>query len=86
MLDAPIEIYEGLVQQLRKFNSDNYENQLLFDEKLEDNILSVYMNYIEPRYYVYELYKDGNRIRNLTVQIQDTVSLYWMSKENTVFE
>lgn len=59
MLDAPIEIYEGLVQQLRKFNSDNYENQLLFDEKLEDNILSVYMNYIEPRYYVYELYKDG---------------------------
>lgn len=59
ILDAPIEIYDSIVQQLRKFNSDNYENQLLFDEKLEDDILSVYMNYIEPRYYVYELYKDG---------------------------
>lgn len=59
MLNAPIELYDGIVQQLRKFNSDNYENQLLFDEKLEGNILSVYMNYIEERYYVYELYKDG---------------------------
>lgn len=59
MLNAPIEVYDGIVQQLRKFNSDNYENQLLFDEKLEGDILSVYMNYIEERYYVYELYKDG---------------------------
>lgn len=59
MLNAPIEIYDEIVQQLRKFNSDNYENQLLFDEKLEGDILSVYMNYIEERHYVYELYKDG---------------------------
>lgn len=59
IFNAPIEAYDSIVQQLRKFNSDNYENQLLFDEKLEDDILSVYMNYIEPRHYVYELYKDG---------------------------
>lgn len=59
IFNAPIEAYDGIVQQLRKFNSDNYENQLLFDEKLENDILSVYMNYIEPRHYVYELYKDG---------------------------
>lgn len=59
MLNAPIELYDDIVQQLRKFNSDNYENQLLFDEKLEGDILSVYMNYIEERHYVYELYKDG---------------------------
>lgn len=59
ILNAPIEAYDSIVQQLRKFNSDNYENQLLFDEKLEDDTLSVYMNYIEPRHYVFELYKDG---------------------------
>ena len=59
IFNAPIEAYDSIVQQLRKFNSDNYENQLLFDEKLEGDILSVYMNYIEPRHYVYELYKDG---------------------------
>lgn len=59
ILSAPLEVYDGIVQQLRKFNSDNYENQLLFDEKLEGDTLSVYMNYIEERYYVYELYKDG---------------------------
>lgn len=41
MLNAPIEIYDEIVQQLRKFNSDNYENQLLFNEKLEGDILSV---------------------------------------------
>lgn len=59
MLNAPLEVYDGIVQQLRKFNSDNYENQLLFDEKLEGDTLSIYMNYIEERFYVYELYKDG---------------------------
>ena len=59
IFSAPIETYDTIVQQLRKFNSDNYENQLLFDEKLDDDILSIYMNYIEPRHYVYELYKDG---------------------------
>ena len=59
ILDAPLEIYDAVNQQLRKINSDNYENQLLFDEKLEGNVLSVFMNYIEERYYIYELYKDG---------------------------
>lgn len=59
MLNAPLEIYDAVNQQLRKINSDNYENQLLFDEKLEGNILSVFMNYVEDRYYIYELYKDG---------------------------
>lgn len=59
IFSAPIETYDTIVQQLRKFNSDNYENQLLFDEKLDGDTLSVYMNYIEPRHYVYELYKDG---------------------------
>src|SRR5699024_9825584 len=59
ILDATLEIYDAVNQQLRKINSDNYENQLLFDEKLEGNVLSVFMNYIEERYYIYELYKDG---------------------------
>lgn len=59
IFSAPIETYNTIVQQLRKFNSDNYENQLLFDEKLDGDSLSVYMNYIEPRHYLYELYKDG---------------------------
>ncbi|QQD85682.1 DUF6270 domain-containing protein [Jeotgalicoccus sp. ATCC 8456] len=59
ILNAPLEIYDAVNQQLRKINSDNYENQLLFDEKLEDNILSVFMNYVEERHYIYELYKGG---------------------------
>ena len=59
ILNAPLEIYDAVNQQLRKINSDNYENQLLFDEKLEGNILSVFMNYVEERHYIYELYKDG---------------------------
>lgn len=59
MLNAPLEIYDAVNQQLRKINSDNYENQLLFDEKLEGNILSIFINYVEKRHYIYELYKDG---------------------------
>lgn len=59
ILNAPLEIYDAVNQQLRKINSDNYENQLLFDEKLEGKILSVFMNYVEERHYIYELYKDG---------------------------
>lgn len=58
-LNAPIEIYNQVNQDLKKFSSDNYYNQLLFDESLEENILSVYINYVEKREYVYELYKDG---------------------------
>src|SRR5699024_12460868 len=37
----------------------NYHDQMLFDEKLKDDELSVFINHIEPREYVYELYKDG---------------------------
>lgn len=58
-LNAPIEVYDQVNQELKKLSSDNYYNQLLFDEKLEDNVLSVYINHIERREYIYELYKDG---------------------------
>src|SRR5699024_5767759 len=57
--DVPLEVYNQVNDDLRKFSSDNYHNQLLFDESLEDNKLSVYINYVEEREYVYELYKDG---------------------------
>lgn len=57
--DIPLEVYNQVNDDLRKFSSDNYHNQLLFDESLEDNKLSVYINYVEEREYVYELYKNG---------------------------
>src|SRR5699024_1441692 len=57
--DVPLEVYNQVNDDLRKFSSDNYHNQLLFDESLEDNKLSVYINYVEEREYVYELYKNG---------------------------
>src|SRR5699024_5838685 len=57
--DIPLEVYNKVNDDLRKFSSDNYHNQLLFDESLEDNKLSVYINYVEEREYVYELYKNG---------------------------
>ncbi|MFD2830019.1 hypothetical protein [Corticicoccus populi] len=65
-LTAPIEVYNEVNQNLKKFSSDNYYNQLLFDEKLEDNILSVYINHIEEREYIYELYKDGRPFKKMS--------------------
>lgn len=58
--NSPIEYYDSINFNLKKFTSDNYFNQLLFDEKLEDDQLSVFINHIEEREYVYELYKDGH--------------------------
>src|SRR5690625_1733666 len=57
--DVPLEVYDQINDDLRKFSSDNYHNQLLFDEMLVDNKLSVYINYVEEREYFYELYKNG---------------------------
>jgi len=57
--EAPLEVYEKVNQDLKKFSSDNYYTQLLFDEYLLDDNLSVYINYVEEREYVYELYKEG---------------------------
>ncbi|WP_411843703.1 DUF6270 domain-containing protein [Salinicoccus sp. HZC-1] len=57
--NSPIEYYDPINFNLKKFTSDNYYNQMLFDEKLEENELSVFINHIEEREYVYELYKDG---------------------------
>lgn len=57
--NAPIEYYDSVNFNLKKFTSDNYHDQMLFDEKLKDDELSVFINHIEPREYVYELYKDG---------------------------
>src|SRR5699024_1938809 len=57
--NVPLEVYNQVNDDLRKFSSDNYHNQLLFDESLKGNKLSVYINYVEEREYVYELYKDG---------------------------
>lgn len=57
--NSPIEYYDSINFSLKKFTSDNYYNQMLFDERLEENVLSVFINHIEPREYVYELYKDG---------------------------
>src|SRR5699024_784080 len=57
--NSPIEYYDSINFNLKKFTSDNYHNQMLFDEKLEDDELSVFINHIEEREYIYELYKDG---------------------------
>lgn len=57
--NAPIEYYDSINFNLKKFTSDNYYDQMLFDETLSDNELSVFINHIEEREYVYELYKDG---------------------------
>ncbi|WP_020006179.1 DUF6270 domain-containing protein [Salinicoccus albus] len=57
---APVEYYDGINSDLKKFTSDNYHNQLLFEEKLEDDKLTLFINHIEEREYIYELYKDGS--------------------------
>src|SRR5699024_2434275 len=57
--NSPIEYYDSINFSLKKFTSDNYYNQMLVEEKLVDNVLSVFINHIEPREYVYELYKNG---------------------------
>src|SRR5699024_7599921 len=61
--NSPIEYYDPINFNLKKFTSDNYHNQMLFDEKLEDDELSVFINHIEEREYVYELYKDGSSLK-----------------------
>ncbi|WP_462420175.1 DUF6270 domain-containing protein [Salinicoccus sp. Marseille-QA3877] len=63
-LEAPLEFYNKVNDNLRKFSSDNYYNQLLFDESLQDNLLSVYINHVEEREYVYELYKNGKPFKS----------------------
>src|SRR5699024_3529284 len=63
-LEAPLEFYNKVNDNLRKFSSDNYYNQLLFDESLQENTLSVYINHVEKREYVYELYKNGKPFKS----------------------
>src|SRR5699024_7954284 len=58
------EFYNKVNDDLRKFSSDNYYNQLLLDESLTENILSVYINHVEEREYVYELYKNGKPFKS----------------------
>src|SRR5699024_8454374 len=62
--EAPLEFYNKVNDDLRKFSSDNYYNQLLFDESLQDNLLSVYINHVEEREYVFELYKNGRPFKS----------------------
>ncbi len=63
IFDAPLEFYHEVNVALKKYVSDGYENQLLFDERLVDNKLSVFMNYLEEREYIFELLKDGQTIK-----------------------
>ncbi|SDL08769.1 DUF6270 domain-containing protein [Lacicoccus qingdaonensis] len=63
-LEAPLEFYNKVNDDLRKFSSDNYYNQLLFDESLVENKLSVYINHVEEREYIYELYKNGKPFKS----------------------
>ncbi|WP_091472476.1 DUF6270 domain-containing protein [Aliicoccus persicus] len=56
---APIEFYHEINMDIKRFESDSYENQLLFNELLIDNELKVYINYIGDREYIYELFKNG---------------------------
>jgi hypothetical protein len=59
---VPLEILDQLNNDLKKLNSKNYDDQLLFDERISDNFLSVFINHVEKRRYVYELYKDGQKL------------------------
>ncbi|HJE20204.1 MAG TPA: DUF6270 domain-containing protein [Aliicoccus persicus] len=61
--DAPIEFYHEINMDIKRFESDSYESQLLFNELLLDNELSVYMNFIGDREYIYELYKNGKSFK-----------------------
>lgn len=63
-MKAPLEFYSKVNDNLSKFSTDNYHNQLLFDEKLKKDVLSVYVNYVEEREYVYELYKNGKPFKS----------------------
>lgn len=62
--DAPLEFYHEINVALKKYVSDGYENQLLFDEQLIDNNLSVFMNYLGDREYIFDLLKDGQTIQS----------------------
>lgn len=61
--NAPIEYFDSINFNLKKFTSDNYYNQMLFDETLDNDEISVFINHIEPREYIYELYKDGQSVQ-----------------------
>lgn len=60
MENVPLEYFNEINASIRKFQSKNYYDQLLFDEKLKNNQLSVFINYLEDRIYIYDLYKNGH--------------------------
>lgn len=62
--DAPLEFYHDINVALKKYVSDGYENQLLFDEQLKGNNLSVFINYLEKREYIFDLLKDGQTVQS----------------------
>ncbi|TVT28878.1 hypothetical protein FO441_00945 [Salinicoccus cyprini] len=62
LFDAPLEYYNDINNMIRKLASNNYNDQLLFDEIHSDDHLSVFINYIESREYIYDIYKDGKPI------------------------
>lgn len=61
--DMPLEIYNDINLQIKKFRAKDYDEQFLFDENLENDTLSIFLNHIEKRYYIYELYKNGSPIK-----------------------
>lgn len=63
--DMPLEIYHDTNVKLKKLGARDYSNQLLFEETFDTDRLSLFMNYIGYREYVYELYKDGSPFSTL---------------------
>ena len=60
--DVPLEHFNTINSNMKKFISNNYYDQILFEEKLKEDFLSVDVNHIEPRKYIFDLYKDGEKI------------------------
>ncbi|HLQ97112.1 MAG TPA: hypothetical protein VK135_00345 [Candidatus Dormibacteraeota bacterium] len=61
--DLPLEVYNDINLQIKKFRAKDYDEQFLFSEGLENDNLSVFVNHIEKRSYVYELYKNGSPVK-----------------------
>ena len=80
--DMPLEIFNDINLQIKKFRAKDYNDQLLFDERLEDDTLSIFLNHIERRYYVYELYKNGSPVKETEPTTDRMVSFKLIDKGN----
>jgi len=80
--DMPLEIYNDINLQIKKFRAKDYDDQFLFAESLENDTLSIFLNHIEKRYYIYELYKNGSPVKETEPTTDRMVSFKLTDKGN----